>query len=477
MQRLNRGMLNRYDIPERAPAGVRAVQFGLDETLLGVVDPLLDACEPPLGIAAVRTDDVPAEGCDPAEGRDPVALLNEQDGLYTVFVRGYLGEQSVNEERVVQGLLRAADAPEAVAEEPALALGILNAAAASPDAALASAARLCVARHRAGLGALDFVCVGEDADCAEAVRDALAGASAAYAPAPGFAAWLSACGFYPALADGLALRAGAKEAARLCAGMNYADGMIHLAEPGATLIIQAPEAFRRRWPLEGAAGVSFTDDLTPLVARKRRLFDAGLFAMAAPGWLLGCDTLADCMKHEALRAFVGRTYMEELLSADPDARAADAPYVVRAFERFENPLNDNAILRVAAPLLGRFRRSVLTLVRDWANARFEPPRCLSFALAATIMLYAGARRNDAGQYEVLRGRETHRLSDDAGALAVFATLAHDMPPETLAYAALADRELWDGADLRDIDGLEPRVALDIANLQRNPAYLPENELS
>ncbi len=48
-----------------------------------------------------------------------------------------------------------------------------------------------------------------------------------------------------------------------------------------------------------------------------------------------------------------------------------------------------------------------------------------------------------------------------------------MPPEALAYAVLADRELWDGEDLRQIDGLEARVALDIANLQRRPDYLPE----
>ena len=56
----------------------------------------------------------------------------------------------------------------------------------------------------------------------------------------------------------------------------------------------------------------------------------------------------------------------------------------------------------------------------------------------------------------------------------FFTLAHDMPPESLAYAALADRELWH-TDLRQIDGLEDRVALDIAAMQRDPGYLPTEE--
>ena len=65
------------------------------------------------------------------------------------------------------------------------------------------------------------------------------------------------------------------------------------------------------------------------------------------------------------------------------------------------------------------------------------------------------------------------LADDPAALSVFSTLSHDMPPEALAYAALADRELWQGEDLREIEGLEARVALDIARLQRQPGYLPD----
>ena len=40
-----------------------------------------------------------------------------------------------------------------------------------------------------------------------------------------------------------------------------------------------------------------------------------------------------------------------------------------------------------------------------------------------------------------------------------------MPAETLAYAALADRSVW-GDDLREIDGLEMRVAYDLSAIQR-----------
>ena len=94
------------------------------------------------------------------------------------------------------------------------------------------------------------------------------------------------------------------------------------------------------------------------------------------------------------------------------------------------------------------------------------------AYTASIMLLAGARPDPAtGAWTVARGKQVEALHDDPDTLARFAALAHDMDPESLAYAVLADRELW-GRDLRDIEGLLPRVALDLAAIQREPGYLP-----
>ncbi len=467
MQRLNLEMLERYDIPARRPAATNAVQFGASEALLGVADRLIGEAGTEIGIALVR------RGPAPARGQDPARLLREQDGLFTVLARGYQGEDALRREIVVQAILRVPEGEaevDALARERALALGIIDSESESLDAELAAALRFLRARREAGLDGLCFICLGGDADCASRVRDGLA----TLCGDPGLASWLaSANDFCPALAEGFVRRADAKEAARICAEMNYADGMLHLAEPFARLTVRASEALRARWPLAASEHILLVDDIAPAMAEKNRLFDAGLFAVVAPGWLLGCDTLSDCMKHERLRAFAGRTYYQELMPAGEAERRAAAPYVIEVFGRFENPLNRTELLRAGRRLLGRFTRGALPLMHEWANERFEPPRLLSFALAATIMLYAGARPGADGQYEVLRGAQVHVLDDDPAALSVFATLSHDMPPEALAYAVLADRELWRGEDLRDIDGLEARVALDIARLQREPGYLPE----
>ena len=459
MQRLNRGMLSRYEIEDRRPDCLRLVQFGLDETLLGVADRLLD--EAGVGVACVPTAPGAADG------------LAAQDGLYTLVIRGYEGQNPVKREQVVQCLTRLVDPGEsfreldALAAEPELSLGLVNTDAPDGRIALGLLARLLTARRRADLGGLSVICLGDAPDCGARARDFIKAVAAPWGLA-GFGDWLEErCAFLSALAEGFALRAEADEAAKLCRDMNYADACLHLAEPFARLVAQASPGL----PLPG--GIEAVEDLAPAFGRRHRLLDPALCLLAAPGWLLGCDTLRDCMGHEALRAFAGRAVYEELLPGDPALRGGDAPYVIECFERFENPLTRNALLRVGKPLMRRVRRGLLPRIRAWAAENFEPPRRLSFALAAAIMLYAGVRRSADGAWEVARGGQTQELEDDPEVLEGFSTLAHDMPPESLAYAALADRSLWEGEDLRGIDGLEQRVALDIAAMQRDPSFLPE----
>ena len=128
-------------------------------------------------------------------------------------------------------------------------------------------------------------------------------------------------------------------------------------------------------------------------------------------------------------------------------------------------MNDMPLLEIGRGLLKHFSRTVLPAVRSWAEREFEAPKRLSLALSAAVMLYAGARRGDDGAFEVQRGEERFRLRDDEAILEAFSHLAHDVPSETLAYAVLADRDLW-GADLREIDGLELAVACDLSAIQR-----------
>lgn len=429
--RLAPDMMARYDIPNHRPAKLNAIQFGMSDVLLGTVDRLIDATG--LGLACV-------EAGQPGYAR----RLTAQEGLYTVIVRGYEGESPVRREQVVQCVLQALPMEEAaaLAAEPGIGLVIVD----DDPVARSLAARFMSARIAAGLAPAPVLSLGP----------------------------MDGPGFLPLLADGLAHRADPEDAARECREMNYLDDMLYLAEPHARLTL--PESLRGLLPPDGVPDIVLASEPEMKLAQalQHQVFEAGLFLMVGAGWLNGCDTLRDCMNHPRLREFVGHAFTQELLPALSDLpRDRLEERIIESFERYEDPLNRHRLLGCTRGLLRRFSGHLLPLIDRWSRMEFEPPRRLAFALASLIMLYAGARLNPAtGRYEVARGRQTEPLAEDVDKLEVFSTLSHDMPPEALAYAALADRELWNGVDLRQIEGLEPRVALDLAAIQREPDFLP-----
>lgn len=458
MKHLNLGILADYEIPANRPDRLCGVQFGDDAMLLGLVDRLIDDANREganVGLAVVQP------------GQDGFAQpLKAQDGLYTVFVRGEEDERQVRREQVVQCVLQALDPAEdddvlmALAGSPEIRFALLHTDEtgefADRDAVCAAlAARFLVERWRRGLDGLSVIVCGEDERCAAALRERTLDYAGRWRAGADFAGWLDSCRFLPALADCLVFRSDAEEAARLCAEMNYADAMIHLAEPYGLWAIRADAALQAALPLERCPQIRFVGDLGEAIMKKQRVFDAGLFAIAAAGLLHGNATLAECMKDEPLRDLVGHALLDEVLPYAPMSKEALTPYIIRCYERYSNPMNDNRLPDAARGLAHKFIRGVLPALRAYANEHFEPPKNLTVALSALILLYADARPTDGG-YETVVGEERVPVHERGDVLEAFSRLSSDMSPDSLAYAVLSDRALW-GEDLREIDGLEDAV--------------------
>ena len=447
MVQLNRSMMERYEIADHRPGETCAAIFGADRLMLGAVARLLDGA----GLGALCI--TPA-----------AAALEKQDGMFTLLVRGEEDGKDVRREQVVQSILRALD-PDGDFEEmllaaarPEMDLLFLPLHAAAVEIALA--ARYLYARWQAGCAAPEIILAAEDVLPEEVpnLRAGMIALSAAWADNEAFAAWLQTGRFHALLCEGMSAPLNEAERARALHDMNYRDDFIAWAEPMLKCTLQggAPQKL---------AGVLCKEDFESACLKKERVFDSVVFLCAVSGFLSGKDTYAQVLKDEKLRAWIGRAFFEEILPALPYAREAVAPDVISAFSRLENSSNDVPLMEIGRGLLGRFPRTLLPAIRAWADREFEAPPRLSLALSAAIMIYAGARKNSCGAYEILRGDQTREICDDASILEAFSRLSHDMPAESLAYAALADRDIW-GCDLREVDGLEMRVAFDLSSIQR-----------
>ena len=190
-----------------------------------------------------------------------------------------------------------------------------------------------------------------------------------------------------------------------------------------------------------------------------------LLSVALPaGLLAGLDTVRDCMKDDTLRAYLGHTLLHEIMPCLGEHRDILDPVAMAVCKEMEEP----AVIQPLALLLQNSVRAwasqTLPILKDYMERDGHLPPCLCMSLACLIMLFAGTRQEEDGRYSILKNGERCFVSEDEEILASFSRLSCDMPPESLAYAALSDRAIWD-EDLREIPGLEDLITGQLMDLQ------------
>ena len=156
------------------------------------------------------------------------------------------------------------------------------------------------------------------------------------------------------------------------------------------------------------------------------------------GLLMGMDTVADCMNDAELRPWFGHMLQDELMPQMPPEGREEA--VIQACRYLAFKPASMRLADLADGLVSSWALHILPLMNE------KTPRMIQ-AFAALIMLFAGVRREADGYtlpQEAMRGRT---LSMDEKALRSFSSLSWDMQADSLAYAVLADTEIW-GRDLR-----------------------------
>lgn len=448
MVQLGRSMMERYEIEDKRPETAKCVLFSADKLMLG---------------AAARLMDEKNTGCICVTSA--AETLNRQDGMFTLLVRGETIEgKRILEEKVIQSIVKALHpekdykAIRSSAADAAIEAFICHQDASDEETAML--ALMLFERFRAGLAAPHILMIADmpQDNCIEKMRAAIRFIAGKWENGDNFSAWLDSAVFTRVLCESLSGRMEGAERENAWKKFNYKDELIAWAEPHMAFAADenAPEFLKDR--LSG-------ENYETACEKKKRIFDTAVFISACTGYISGMNTFAEVMKDEGMRGLIAHAFFDEILPLLPWSKDEIAPYVITSFERLENPMNAMPLMDIARDMLKNFPDTVLRSISAYADRTFEAPRCLSLALSAAIMLYAGARQAESGAYRVVRENASHVIADDEEILGSFARFSHDMPPETLAYAALADRSCW-GADLRDIDGLEMRVAYDLAAIQR-----------
>jgi tagaturonate reductase len=468
------------DLPERA------VQFGTGAFLRGFADYFIDAANR----QGMFNGRIVAVG-SMRSGREQ--LLAEQDGLYTLAIRGIDGGRPVEEVRVVSSVSRALSARDAwedvlaIAHTPELRIIISNTTEvgitldegdaldlAPPRSFPGKLTRFLLERARAvdfdaakGVVVLPCELIESNGD---RLRETVLELAARWKLEREFASWMEAgVPFCNTLVDRIVPGAPpTDQAERLQQTLGYRDEVLTTCEVYRLFVIEGGDGLRARLGFADAdPGIIVTDDVTPYRERKVRLLN-GTHTIIVPAALLcGCETVGEAVEHELVGQFVRRVLLEEILPT-VSAPGAEA-FAFDVLDRFANPYIRHALFDITLQETMKLRVRVVPTIRraaEQGGGGGQTPPALAFGFAAYLCFMRGdlqaARRAAGGA--VPRDDLGERLA----ALWRETNLHNEEPAELtgLVRAACADETTW-GEDLTTIPHFVEAVTAHLTRIARD----------
>jgi tagaturonate reductase len=446
---------------------IKILQFGQGNFMRGFFDWQVDLLNERTGLNAGVVVVRPRGG-----GSAP--LLDVQDGLFTVLVRG-LDEsgQPVKQYRKVECVQREIDPASmygellAQAANPELRFIVSNTTEAGiavnqtdrfddapPGAFPAKLAQILFERFRAFEGAQDKGVILLPCELIDNNGPALKNAVLHFAKlwnlGPKFSEWIeSACTFCSTLVDRIVTGYPAADAAQVEADLGYRDEFLVASEYYYLFVIQGPASLADELKLAGAnLNVKLVDDITPYKKRKVGILNGGHTTLVPVALLAGLEAVGPAVDDPQVGAFLRAAISEEIIPALGMDRAELEAFAADVLLRFRNPSIHHRLASIALNSWSKFAARVMPQLLSYA-AKNEGrlPQRLVLALAATMVLYRG------GVIE---------LSDDPASLAWFAqgwgrVAAGEWQVADLVQGWLANAALW-GRDLNGVEGLAAAVA-------------------
>ena len=483
MEKLNYGVLKQsgYDgyILESAPEKV--LQFGEGNFLRAFVDYWFDVSNERVGwngkcclvqpIAQGLTD-----------------LINQQEGLYTLYLRGTENGQKVDRKRVISSVSRclnpyteegyAAMMQVAVSDDLEYVVSNTTEAGIVYDPECQMADKPCASfpgkltqvlyeRWKAGKGGLVILsCELIDNNGKELLRCVNQYVQQWNLEAE-FAAYVNeSCTFCSTLVDRIVpgrIR-DAAEVARLEEENGYIDPLTDVGEVFGVWNIEGPAWLEEKLPFK-AAGLNcpVVPDVTPYKKRKVRILNGAHTGFVLGAYLAGYDIVRDCMHDDTIRGYMNKMLYEEVVPILPLAKDDAEGFAAAVQDRFNNPFINHELMSISLNSTSKWRARNMPSFLEYIDQFGHLPKCLTMSFAAYIAFFSSdiQELTDGGLVCRRPKGNCYTCSDDRWALEFYWEHRHDSI-EDLVHGVMTNQQMW-GQDLTQIEGFE---AATVANLTK-----------
>ena len=421
-------------------------------------------------------------------------LINRQEGLYTLYLRGRQNGEKVDAKRVISSVSRCLnpyekqdyDAMMDVAAGEALEYIVSNTTEAGivydpscrledcpPASFPAKLTQVLLHRWRAGRpGVVVLSCELIDNNGKELLR-CVNQYIKQWGLEEGFARWVNGdCTFCSTLVDRIVpgrIR-DAAEAARLEDENGYRDALIDVGEVFGVWNIEGPEWLAEKLPFR-AAGLNcpVVPDVTPYKKRKVRILNGAHTGFVLGAYLAGYDIVRDCMQDDVILGFMNRMLHEEVIPTLPLDRQDLEAFAAAVQDRFNNPFINHELMSITLNSTSKWRARNMPSLLEYAQTAGKLPPCLAMSFAASIAFYSSDIQALTEQGLVCRrpkGNE-YTVSDDRWVLEFYYS-RRGVSDETLVHDVMTNEKMW-GQDLTLVPGFEQAAAENLRRIRTEGA--------
>lgn len=254
----------------------------------------------------------------------------------------------------------------------------------------------------------------------------------------------------------------AETLAQLETELGYKDELIIMAEPYRLWAIEGDQKVSGLLGLEAAdSGIIVRPDIEIFKELKVRLLNGSHTLTSGIAYLLGIDTVTRAMNDSLTRNYVNELMMQEIVGAIPYDVSRDeaVAFANTVIDRFANPSIQHLWINITFQYTMKMKIRILPVLLNYYKLYNKVPAHIAFGFAAFLLFMKSARK-DGNQYFGNYNGHEYAITDDEAAY--FYDKAQQNETEYVNLV-LADNELW-AEDLSALPGFNETVKENYNNI-------------
>lgn len=238
--------------------------------------------------------------------------------------------------------------------------------------------------------------------------------------------------------------------------LDYSDNLIVAAEAFLLWVIEGGEDLKAKLLFEKTnLDVKIVEDMQPYRTRKVRILNGAHTAMVPFSILYGNKTVKQSVDNDFTGSFINKAVFEEIIDTlDMDKNELNS-FAEEVFDRFRNPFIIHNLSSIALNSVSKFKVRVLPSLLGYVNIHSKIPTNLTFAFASLIRFYKGTFNG-----------EKLPVQDSEAIVSDFEKIWKSNNYNQIATTVLSNETYW-GEDLTKVENLTAAIALALEEIEAN----------